>query len=236
MTCALDGGSLPLWAKAEWSCVPEVAKSQGDGKRTDGLEDACFCELWSERKFMHAQPPTPENTLLEVGQSIKDGGVSNFYDRGGGAPFLGEVSLYFLSGYEQSKIYRCVDWTAPQPPPPQLKYSEGLPPSHVSPVGIFFTSKFFTLPPFLKILEPTSPPTQELQSEKVCLDPSLTHGGAHLGRHGLTITFHNRIELQELRSAYHAVGNYYLKYSWECLMQKIVHNIFLYCGQPEYFR
>ena len=35
---------------------------------------------------------------------------------------------------------------------------------------------------------------------------------------------------------YHAVGNYYLKYSWEYFMQKFMHNIFLYCGQPEYFR
>ena len=37
-------------------------------------------------------------------------------------------------------------------------------------------------------------------------------------------------------TCYHAVGNYYLKYSWECFMQTIMHNIFLYCGQPEYFR
>ena len=35
---------------------------------------------------------------------------------------------------------------------------------------------------------------------------------------------------------YRAVGNYYLKYSWECFMRKNMHNIFLYCGQPEYFR
>ena len=35
---------------------------------------------------------------------------------------------------------------------------------------------------------------------------------------------------------YHAVGNYYLKYSWEYFMQKIMHNIVLYCGQSEYFR
>ena len=27
---------------------------------------------------------------------------------------------------------------------------------------------------------------------------------------------------------HHAVGNYYLKYSWECFKQNIVHNMFLY--------
>ena len=35
---------------------------------------------------------------------------------------------------------------------------------------------------------------------------------------------------------YRAVGNFYLKYSWEYFMRKNMHNIFLYCGQPEYFR
>ena len=31
---------------------------------------------------------------------------------------------------------------------------------------------------------------------------------------------------------YHAIGNYYLKFSWECSMQTNIQNIFLYCGQP----
>ena len=35
---------------------------------------------------------------------------------------------------------------------------------------------------------------------------------------------------------YHAVRNYYLKYSWECLMQSNTQNLFLYCGHPEYSR
>ena len=35
---------------------------------------------------------------------------------------------------------------------------------------------------------------------------------------------------------YHTVGVYYLKHSWEYLLQEIMHNISLYCGQPEYFR
>ena len=35
---------------------------------------------------------------------------------------------------------------------------------------------------------------------------------------------------------YRAVGNYYLRYTWEYFMRKNMHNIFLYCGQPEYFR
>ena len=34
---------------------------------------------------------------------------------------------------------------------------------------------------------------------------------------------------------HHAVGNHYVKYSWEYFMRKIMHYIFLYCGQPEYF-
>ena len=35
---------------------------------------------------------------------------------------------------------------------------------------------------------------------------------------------------------YRAVGNHYLKYSWEYFVRKNMHDIFLDCGQPEYFR
>ena len=35
---------------------------------------------------------------------------------------------------------------------------------------------------------------------------------------------------------YHAVGDYYLKHSWECFMQLKMHNIVPYCGQPKHFR
>ena len=37
-------------------------------------------------------------------------------------------------------------------------------------------------------------------------------------------------------TTYHAVGNYYLKYSWGYFMQKKLHYIFLYSGHPEFFR
>ena len=39
-----------------------------------------------------------------------------------------------------------------------------------------------------------------------------------------------------IRQGYHAVGNYYLKYSWEYSMQIKLHYIFLYSGRPGYFR
>ena len=34
----------------------------------------------------------------------------------------------------------------------------------------------------------------------------------------------------------HAVENDYLKYSWEYFVQKNIHNIFISCGRPGYFR
>ena len=40
----------------------------------------------------------------------------------------------------------------------------------------------------------------------------------------------------QIPHVYHAVGNYYLKYSWEYSKQQNMHYIFLYCGQPKYFR
>ena len=42
------------------------------------------------------------------------------------------------------------------------------------------------------------------------------------------------VHLTKKRAGYHAVWNYYLKYSWEYFMHKKMHDMLLYCGQPAY--
>ena len=64
------------------------------------------------------------------------------------------------------------------------------------------------------------------------LNETFRNGYATLSRFGMK----SREVEGTWRLLYPAVGNYYLKYSWEYFMQKLMHNIFLHCGQPEYFR